>query len=84
MSSSHDYTVTYEDLESALAGIGGAQGLLVMLPAMVPNLPASVLEAVELGIVEQEPVDVSVKLPGGITYSVHLRAAAPSGQSNPA
>ena len=45
-----------------------------MLPAMVPNLPSSVLEAVELGIREQEPVDVSVLLPGGISYSVHLRA----------
>lgn len=66
-----DVRVTYGQLNEGLAMVGGIDGLLVALNAMLPNLPPAVLDGIEQGVRDGIPVALHAELPG-ITYHVYL------------
>lgn len=73
--SSHAHTITYADMEASLAAIGGVKGLLLMLPAMLSDLPETLLDTIEKGLVDELPIDITIDLPG-LRYEVKLRGSS--------
>lgn len=73
MTDTHTIELTYAQLEEQFSSIGGVHGLLLMLPALMPELDAATIDAIAKGVDEQMPVDVTAVLPA---WTVHIRLRA--------